>query len=396
MTADQLHRQASRKSGIKPDTLKSRIRADIVWQQLIRGRYQSQLAVSDKDILSALEAKNPEERDAVGYDYTLRPILFLVPPGSPDAALRRPRARKPKRCAAASRAATKSIPAVRAMRDVAVRDQVVRSSADLPDGAAQDPRQHARVGQLTAARGHPARHRDVRGLLARTKSKTDTPGRARGPRDAHDRAVRSRNPSAISGAAQRNAMIEYRQVGAMARALALTLGEPAGIGPDIALAAWRRRHELDLPPFYILADPRLPARAAPSGSASTCRSRWSSRRLPRRRSAPRCRWSTSASPSPPSPASPTPPARRPRSPRSDRAVADVSPARPPPSSPIRSPRTCSTGRASPSPGHTEYLAKLAERADRRSGLAGDDAVVAGARRRAGHHPPAVQGRARSG
>jgi 4-hydroxythreonine-4-phosphate dehydrogenase len=41
----------------------------------------------------------------------------------------------------------------------------------------------------------------------------------------------------------------------MARLLALTLGEPAGIGPDIAIEAWRRRRELDLPPFYILADP---------------------------------------------------------------------------------------------------------------------------------------------
>ncbi len=36
--------------------------------------------------------------------------------------------------------------------------------------------------------------------------------------------------------------------------LALTLGEPAGIGPDIALAAWARRKELALPPFYVVAD----------------------------------------------------------------------------------------------------------------------------------------------
>jgi 4-hydroxythreonine-4-phosphate dehydrogenase len=35
----------------------------------------------------------------------------------------------------------------------------------------------------------------------------------------------------------------------MSRPLALTLGEPAGIGPDIALAVWQRRHELKLPPF---------------------------------------------------------------------------------------------------------------------------------------------------
>jgi 4-hydroxythreonine-4-phosphate dehydrogenase len=36
--------------------------------------------------------------------------------------------------------------------------------------------------------------------------------------------------------------------------LALTLGEPAGIGPDITIAAWLRRKELSLPPFYLLGD----------------------------------------------------------------------------------------------------------------------------------------------
>ncbi len=37
--------------------------------------------------------------------------------------------------------------------------------------------------------------------------------------------------------------------------LALTLGEPAGIGPDLALSVWRLRSELDVPPFYLVADP---------------------------------------------------------------------------------------------------------------------------------------------
>jgi 4-hydroxythreonine-4-phosphate dehydrogenase len=36
--------------------------------------------------------------------------------------------------------------------------------------------------------------------------------------------------------------------------LALTCGEPAGIGPDITLKAWLRRDELKLPPFYVLGD----------------------------------------------------------------------------------------------------------------------------------------------
>ncbi len=50
----------------------------------------------------------------------------------------------------------------------------------------------------------------------------------------------------------------------MPRPLALTLGEPAGIGPDITFAAWRRRAELELPAFYLLADPKFVARRAES------------------------------------------------------------------------------------------------------------------------------------
>jgi 4-hydroxythreonine-4-phosphate dehydrogenase len=41
----------------------------------------------------------------------------------------------------------------------------------------------------------------------------------------------------------------------MPKPLALTSGEPAGIGPDIAIKAWLRRDELKLPAFYLLGDP---------------------------------------------------------------------------------------------------------------------------------------------
>ena len=47
-----------------------------------------------------------------------------------------------------------------------------------------------------------------------------------------------------------------------ARPLALTLGEPAGIGPDIAIAVWQRRDELSLPPFYLVAGLDFLARRA--------------------------------------------------------------------------------------------------------------------------------------
>ena len=44
--------------------------------------------------------------------------------------------------------------------------------------------------------------------------------------------------------------------------LALTLGEPAGIGPDLTIQVWHRRAELRLPAFYLIADPEFIARRA--------------------------------------------------------------------------------------------------------------------------------------
>jgi 4-hydroxythreonine-4-phosphate dehydrogenase len=44
--------------------------------------------------------------------------------------------------------------------------------------------------------------------------------------------------------------------------LALTQGDPSGIGPELALEAYAARKELALPPFFILADPAHLARVA--------------------------------------------------------------------------------------------------------------------------------------
>ncbi|WP_269931589.1 4-hydroxythreonine-4-phosphate dehydrogenase PdxA [Aminobacter sp. HY435] len=44
--------------------------------------------------------------------------------------------------------------------------------------------------------------------------------------------------------------------------LALTSGDPSGIGPEIAAAAWRLRKEFDVPAFYLLGDASLVATRA--------------------------------------------------------------------------------------------------------------------------------------
>lgn len=50
----------------------------------------------------------------------------------------------------------------------------------------------------------------------------------------------------------------------MQKALALTIGEPAGIGPDITIAAWQRRAEKQIPPFYLLGNAEFIRRRAQS------------------------------------------------------------------------------------------------------------------------------------
>lgn len=46
------------------------------------------------------------------------------------------------------------------------------------------------------------------------------------------------------------------------RPLAVTMGDPAGIGVEITLKAWRDRRELDIPPFVFFADPDVVAATA--------------------------------------------------------------------------------------------------------------------------------------
>lgn len=44
--------------------------------------------------------------------------------------------------------------------------------------------------------------------------------------------------------------------------LALTQGDPAGIGPDIAITAWAKRRESGVPPFIFIGDPDVVASRA--------------------------------------------------------------------------------------------------------------------------------------
>ena len=141
------------KSGIKTETLKSRIKADLIWGQIIRGKYQSAFQFSDQEVNARLKTKNRGDENTVGYDYTLRPILFVVPRGSPPAAFEA-RVKEAEALRARFQSCDDGIALARGTRYVAVRTQVVKSSAELP-AQLRDVLAKTEIGRLTAPETTP-------------------------------------------------------------------------------------------------------------------------------------------------------------------------------------------------------------------------------------------------
>jgi peptidyl-prolyl cis-trans isomerase SurA len=76
--------QVLERAGISQNAVKARIRAELTWQQLIRGKYNSSLQVGESDIASALKDRNENDAAAVGYTYTLYPVMIVVARGSSE------------------------------------------------------------------------------------------------------------------------------------------------------------------------------------------------------------------------------------------------------------------------------------------------------------------------
>jgi peptidyl-prolyl cis-trans isomerase SurA len=150
MSADQLTQMLGR-AGVHPGTLKSRIRADITWQQIVRGKFQSSFHFRDKDILAMIDSKDTPGENAEGkitaYDYVIRPILFIVPKGASKAQFDS-RRREAEAMRARFDGCDSGLAFARALRDVIVRDQVTHNSADLP-ASLRELVEKTGVGRLT-------------------------------------------------------------------------------------------------------------------------------------------------------------------------------------------------------------------------------------------------------
>jgi peptidyl-prolyl cis-trans isomerase SurA len=192
--------------GASADTLKHRLKAQIAWTGLVRGRYKASLEIADSDVEAALQLHKSDDKNQVGYEYIMRPILLVVPHGSPDAAYD---ARK--RDADALRARFSScsdgIPFAQQLSEVAVRDPVSKSSADLPQQL-RDILDGTEVGHLT-----PPEQTDegiqMFAVCSKKESKTDTP-EARKLRDEMFEKKFGAKAKRYLADLRRQAMIEYK------------------------------------------------------------------------------------------------------------------------------------------------------------------------------------------
>jgi peptidyl-prolyl cis-trans isomerase SurA len=133
--------------GVQPYTLKDRIRAETVWQQIVRGKYAGSFQQSEKEIAAALEARKKDDKEVIGFEYTLQPILFVIARGSGEEVTS-----IKKRDAESLRArfdgCQTGLALARGLRDVAVREPITKTSADLAP-ALRDILDKTPVGKLT-------------------------------------------------------------------------------------------------------------------------------------------------------------------------------------------------------------------------------------------------------
>ncbi len=117
-------------SGVAPNTIKARLRAELTWSQLVRGKYPASLEVGESDITKAMQARNETADDTLGYIYTLYPVIVVIPPGTSAAAIENKK-REAESLRGRFVTCKEGLPFARAVRDVAVRDPVSRNSSDL-------------------------------------------------------------------------------------------------------------------------------------------------------------------------------------------------------------------------------------------------------------------------
>jgi peptidyl-prolyl cis-trans isomerase SurA len=203
ITSDQFT-QFLKHAGLGPDTIKARIRAELTWGQLVRGKFNTTLEVAEPDIAQAMRARN--EVDTAGYIYTLYPVILVVPSASPATVLEAKR-READSLRSRFLNCKEGLDLARALRDTAVREPITRSSADLTPQL-RELLASMPIGRLTAPEP-TAQGLQMFAVCEKKESKTESPVQ----REVKDQIFRrryERESKKFLEEIRRAAMIEYK------------------------------------------------------------------------------------------------------------------------------------------------------------------------------------------
>jgi peptidyl-prolyl cis-trans isomerase SurA len=190
--------------GLNPNTLKSKIRADIVWGQIVRGKFATRLQVGEKDVFEALE-KKPDGKD-VGHEYLLRPVVLVVPRGS-SPALIETRKKEADNLRARFQDCGTGVPFARALRDVAVREPIRRNSADLSPQL-RESLSKIEIGRLTPPEVTNSGI-EMFAVCERKETASETPGKRQVRDEMFSERFQAQGASYLKEL-RAGAMIEYR------------------------------------------------------------------------------------------------------------------------------------------------------------------------------------------
>jgi peptidyl-prolyl cis-trans isomerase SurA len=118
--------------GIRTDTLRARIKADMVWSSLVRGRYKERLQVGERDVAEKVKAEGGDEaQKADAFEYRLQPVVLIVPRGSASTSVEA-RQKEAESLRSRVQSCEDANNYFRSMQNAAIRDLVVKTSADIP------------------------------------------------------------------------------------------------------------------------------------------------------------------------------------------------------------------------------------------------------------------------
>ena len=145
ITPEQLSKSLE-SQGIRPETLKARLKADMVWSSLVRGRYKESLQVGEKDVNDAAR-EGGDATQVEAFEYKLQPIVLIVPRGSASATID---SRRKEAEALRERVQTceQANTYFKSMQNAAIRESVTKTSADIP-GPLRELLDKTPIGHLT-------------------------------------------------------------------------------------------------------------------------------------------------------------------------------------------------------------------------------------------------------